>query len=51
VNTLVEATTAAFHLLVSGDAELWRIIGISFRVSATAHAHRHAAGGADRHST
>jgi ABC-type tungstate transport system, periplasmic component len=36
VNTLVEATTAAFHLLVSGDAELWRIIGISFRVSATA---------------
>lgn len=30
---LIEATGLAFHLLFSGDAELWRIVLISFRVS------------------
>ena len=36
MNSLLEATTGAFSLLVSGDEALWRIIGISFRVSTLA---------------
>ncbi len=36
MNNLLEATTGAFSLLVSGDEALWRIIGISFRVSTLA---------------
>ncbi len=34
--SLTDATLDAFHLLFSGDPELWEIIGISFRVSGTA---------------
>ena len=36
MSTLAEATGAALQLLISGDGELWRIIGISFKVSGTA---------------
>jgi tungstate transport system permease protein len=36
MDSLLTATYQAFHLLVSGDTELWRIIAISFRVSTTA---------------
>ena len=36
MQSLTAATLDAFHLLLSGDAELWEIIGISFRVSGTA---------------
>jgi tungstate transport system permease protein len=32
-NSLLQSTQAAFQLLLTGDAELWTIIGISFRVS------------------
>jgi len=33
VNEILSASSGAFELLVSGDAELWAIIGISFSVS------------------
>jgi len=36
MTTLNEATGTALELLFSGDAELWQIIGISFKVSGTA---------------
>jgi tungstate transport system permease protein len=36
VTDLLEPTRLAFHLLFSGDAELWRIIFISLRVSLVA---------------
>ena len=36
MESLTDATLEAFRLLLSGNAELWEIIGISFRVSTTA---------------
>ena len=36
MSSLTDATLDAFHLLLSGDPDLWEIIGISFRVSGTA---------------
>ncbi len=36
MNSISEATTAALYLLISGDAELWGIILVSFRVSLSA---------------
>lgn len=33
MDELLQSTQTAFHLLLSGDAELWTTIGISFRVS------------------
>ena len=36
MDSLLTATYQAFHLLISGDRELWHIIVISFRVSTTA---------------
>ena len=36
MDSLLTATYQAFHLLFSGDRELWHIIVISFRVSTTA---------------
>jgi len=36
VTDLAEATRHAFELLISGDADLWRIIAISFEVSGAA---------------
>ena len=36
LESLATAISDAFHLLFSGDPELWEIVGISFRVSCTA---------------
>lgn len=36
MSSLGDATLDAFHLLLSGDPELWEIVAISFRVSGTA---------------
>ncbi len=36
MDVLVSSTIEAFHLLFSGDAEIWEIVGISFRVSTLA---------------
>lgn len=36
MESLTAAIADALHLLVSGDRELWEIVGISFRVSGTA---------------
>ncbi len=36
METLIEHSLQAFGLLVGGDAELWHIVAISFRVSGTA---------------
>ena len=36
MDSLMTATYQAFSLLLSGDSDLWQIIGISFRVSTTA---------------
>ncbi len=36
MNGLLEATRGALEMLLSGDRELWTIIGISFKVSTTA---------------
>ena len=36
MDSLLTATTQAFSLLLSGDRDLWHIIGISFRVSTLA---------------
>lgn len=33
MDSLLQSTQAAFRLLLSGDAELWTVIGISFHVS------------------
>ena len=36
METLTDATVEALRLLVTGDATIWGIIGISFRVSTIA---------------
>jgi tungstate transport system permease protein len=36
MDVLIDSTLAAFALLLSGDAEIWGIVGISFQVSTTA---------------
>lgn len=36
MESLTTATVDAFNLLISGDRELWEVIGISFKVSCTA---------------
>lgn len=36
MENLISATQEALHLLISGDSELWNIIGISFKVSSMA---------------
>ena len=36
MNTIAESLQLAFQLILAGDAELWRIVGLSLRVSATA---------------
>ena len=33
MDSLLQSAQDAFHLLLSGDAELWTVVGISFRVS------------------
>jgi ABC-type tungstate transport system, periplasmic component len=36
VNDLSQASASAFHLLLSGNSEIWEIISLSFSVSFSA---------------